>query len=77
MIKPELKVLSPSESSEIICHFCGFSFSSDTCATTCANCPSMFSCNLFRCPNCGYSFPSQESSFGRLIRRVYSKLRKK
>ncbi|MHA2173186.1 MAG: hypothetical protein ACXABI_00010 [Candidatus Hodarchaeales archaeon] len=73
----ELNLSNPSKSSQIICHLCGFTFDSDICKISCEDCPSMFSCNLLRCPNCGYSFPSQESSLGRLIKRISSKFRQK
>ncbi len=49
------------------CALCGFEF--DEKGVTCTHgCPLGQSCNLTRCPSCGYEFPSELRTIGRLRR---------
>ncbi|MHA2096391.1 MAG: hypothetical protein ACW98F_17355 [Candidatus Hodarchaeales archaeon] len=58
----------------IRCGLCGYTFRIDNCDNLCEGCSSSFSCNLLKCPNCGYSFPPLETSMSRLLKRLIHKI---
>ncbi len=52
------------------CQLCGFTFDITKCNKSCNSCPLPISCNLIKCPNCGYSYPSTQTSIGNLLKRI-------
>ncbi|MFQ6126844.1 MAG: hypothetical protein ACE5R6_19880 [Candidatus Heimdallarchaeota archaeon] len=39
------------------CSLCGLEFSADQGRAACASCVLVRTCNLIRCPNCGFEMP--------------------
>lgn len=41
------------------CGFCGFEFNVREAQRSCRGCVFFSSCNLVKCPNCGYEIPEE------------------
>jgi len=50
------------------CPLCGIKFDEQYAQKACKGCPFHKSCNLIKCPNCGYEFPG-ESKIVKLIEK--------
>ena len=49
------------------CPLCGLEFNEDEAQRACCGCPiSSKSCNLVKCPNCGYEVPAEPRWLKRL-----------
>jgi hypothetical protein len=60
----------------IRCGLCGHVFPPiDDCTSTCVSC--LLPCDLIKCPNCGYSFPNQQTSLGRFFKKIKQKFVRK
>ncbi len=71
------KIIRNMRYNQLQCSLCDFTFSSQDCGTNCIGCPISFSCEILKCPNCGYTFPSPETSTGRFLKRLFNKIRRK
>ena len=50
------------------CALCGFEFEEQR--LRCAKCALGRTCNMLRCPNCGYTTPEGESSLVRFFKKI-------
>ncbi|MHA1648721.1 MAG: hypothetical protein ACTSYB_00900 [Candidatus Helarchaeota archaeon] len=59
--------------SEVKCPLCGFKFDALENSGGCAHCSLFKSCELLRCPNCGYEFPIPDKKLLKFIKKLRNK----
>jgi hypothetical protein len=55
------------------CSLCGFEFEQKEARTACAGCLLSKTCELARCPNCGFEMPLEPGWIKRLFKRKRKK----
>ncbi len=60
----------------IQCSLCSWEFSTEE-GEVCASCPMAGSCNMIRCPNCGYEFPDPSKGLSGWFRAKLEQHRRK